>query len=163
MVTVAGFGMCCGARLFTGWYDKVSDEKVKELCKAVTGIALVILNNKQVKTNEEVLLKHGFKILVDGFHNPIHPDQHGLTLYAYLSHPELLRPRSIKKEDLYQSSDYYIDHRFLESNLYAVENYFKNEPYEKIPFAKKVKKVLTKANDDVIKKVNALRGLRTAK
>lgn len=157
MVNVGNFGGCCGARLLTGWYDDISTKEIEKLCSEVRGIALVILNDSQVPKVEKKLLDCGFKILVDGFHNPVHPEMPGLTLYGYLSDPKRLRPRTMEKDELYRIG-YPVDERFKEDARLRAVHYFRQEPYENVKFEKEVKEKLTKANEAVINKIKTLRG-----
>lgn len=127
MPVVNAFPGCCGAAILRGFlyskdrinnyqgsprwnsrshkyvYEKAGlDTYIKDIKKGIATynrLTLVILNSKQRRANEKILLDLGFTVLIDRFYNPGHRSI--LRMYVYDPHSEKSRgPKNSKRNNV---------------------------------------------------------------
>lgn len=129
---MSAFNYCCAVRVFyglNGGYGTNGTNWDKFFCTPnpaphydqyylqSPGITLAVLSDAQIQQGaEKKLIAHGFKILIDGFHNNRYNDGHKCTLYGRIDYPELHQNRFDPaaprwRKDLPKEDDRFIDNK----------------------------------------------------
>ena len=99
----ASFPSCCGAHIIHGIeknYRETDEHFIKRLIEksSLNGLCLLILNAGQIDAYHDLILKAGYRVLLEGFYNPNEGTM--LTLYGSQSHPQNERKKKILKKKL---------------------------------------------------------------